>query len=218
VKIISGQAKCLNFMKGGVIFLVTINLSINSYTQTLTDRQIEIIPQYSFNGTGDIWGPCFTVRYTSYFKKRISWGTWIGCTIHDKTWPISFIDSTGRTYDISIRNVMAGIQGGGNLAYAIVRNKKHEFKFELGGVVRYQSTSEPEITSVLYPILTGLPFPVYVFQHTTRQRTLAVGANVQLAYYFTFNNKISLGITAGWQLDTNGESILPLGISVGRRF
>ena len=176
------------------------------------------MPHYSFNGTGDIWGPGFSIRYTNYFKKRISWGVWLGCTIHDKNWPIDFIDSTGRTYDISIRNTTAGIQGGGNIAYSVVRSQMHEFKVELGGVIRYQSTSNPDITTVLYPALTGIPFPVYVFQQTSPQRTLAIGANFQVSYNFNFNNQVSVGIIAGLQTDTNGERILPIGVTVGKRF
>jgi hypothetical protein len=212
------QSSLLNFLKGSIVFFLLASLSFTSYSQNLYKRQIEIIAHRSFNGSGDIWGPGFTVQYKNYFKKRLSWGIWLGCTIHDDVWPLDFIDSNGRHYDISIRNTTAGLQGGGNLGYSVVRNKAHEFKFELGGLVRYQSTSTPDITNVLYPAGTGIPFPVYVFQHTSPQRTLAVGANLQIQYNFTFNNKISIGAMAGWQLDTNGESILPIGITVGRRF
>src|SRR5688572_5478695 len=202
-----------------VIFLLLVTCTFNSYSQDLPKRQIEAMASYSFNGTGDIWGPGFSMRYTNYFKRNISWGAWLGCTIHDKVWPIDFIDSsTGRIIDISIRNMAAGLQGGGNIAYSVVRSQMHEFKLELGGVIRYQSTTTPHITTVLYPALTGIPFPVYVFQQNSPQRTLAIGANFQMSYNFSFNNRVSVGIIAGLQTDTNGERILPIGITVGKRF
>lgn len=201
-----------------IYFFILFNFSLNGNSQTLQRRGIELIPQISFTGTGDVWGPGFTIRYTNYFKKRFSYSLWAGCTIHSASDPLSFTDSLGRFYDISIRDVTGGIQCGSTIEYALIRSKKQEFKLGFGGLIRYQSTSLPDIVTVFYPAGTGIPFPVYVFQQESRQKTIAIGANVQIGYNFIFKNNLYIGVLSSWQMDSNGESILPTGLTVGKKF
>jgi hypothetical protein len=50
------------------------------------------------------------------------------------------------------------------------------------------------------------------------QRTLAWGGSGQLVYNFTLKNNICLGVLAGLQFDTQGDTISQLMFTIGKRF
>ena len=90
--------------------------------------------------------------------------------------------------------------------------------FSLSGILRYQTSSASDAINKLYPALTNLPFPVIVLENSSPQRTYSIGAAPKVGYNYTFNNKIAAGFAGGLQFDTNGDTILQLFLTIGRRF
>ena len=172
----------------------------------------------SFNGTGDINGFAFNTEYGQYFKKKLSWYLGIGGSVHHKNEPIFYTDQSGNSIDGSVRATTAGFQTTCLLSYSIIKTEDNEFFTRFGPVFRYQSTSYWHVLSVYHPAGTGLPFPVVAFINTTSQRTFAIGGTVQIGYAYSINKKISLGILGGLQLDSNGDVLRNVFISIGRRF
>jgi hypothetical protein len=160
----------------------------------------------------------FATKYEETFKKRLSWTVGIGGTIHDGVYPLIFNDPPGNSVDGSIRYTPVGVQVSGNIGYSIIKSNNHDFKFGLGALLRYQSSSYFDNLGILYPAGTGLPFPVVIFQNFTAQKTLAVGGSGQFQYNYMLSKKLTVGIVTGLQIDTNGDTITQLGLAVGRRF
>jgi hypothetical protein len=194
-----------------------ISFIINAQT-SLPKRHIQVYAGTSFNGTGDITGFAFDTEYGQYLKKKSSWYVGIGGTIHDTQWPIFYTDQSGKQVDASVRATTAGFQVSGLYGHSFVRKQKHEFLIKAGPLVRYQSTSYWDGFGVYNPIITNLPFPVVGFVNVSPQRTLALGGNLEFVFNYTISKKVSIGILAELQTDTNGDTISQLLFSVGRRF
>jgi hypothetical protein len=203
------------------IFLLITLLTITHFLNAqiiLPDKKLELLMSQSIHGTGDIPGFNFATEYGERFKKRLSWTVGIGGTIHDGSDTLFFNDPDGNTIDGSIRYTTAGVQTTGDIGYSFIRNKHHDFKLKLGALLRYQSSSYYDIVSTYYPAGTGLPFPVVVFQNKTPQKTFAFGGSGHFQYNYSVSNKLVIGVVAGLQTDTNGDTIRQLGFTMGRQF
>ncbi len=203
------------------LLFVSISLLLTTflYAQTtLPTRTIQLYAGPSLNGTGDIVGFAFDTEYGKYFKKKSSWYVGLGGTIHDRQWPIFYNDREGNQVDGSVRATIAAVQVSGLYGYSFVRNEVNEFLVKVGPIVRYQSSSYWDGLTLYPPAGTGFPIPVVSFFNTTPQRTLALGGNLGFAYNYSISKKISIGILAELQLDTNGDTITQCLLSIGRRF
>lgn len=193
--------------------------SIQSFSQvTIPKNQIELIAGRSVHGSGDSRGLNFSVEYSKYFKKRLIWSASIGGTIHDGVFPLFYEYPSGVQNDGSIQYTTAGLQILTHLGYNFFNSAKNELLFRLGSVLRYQSSSYWDAVTVLYPPLTGLPYPVVVFENSLPQRTFAIGGTTQIKYSYTTKRKISFGMLAGFQFDTNGDNISHISLTIGKRF
>jgi len=45
-----------------------------------------------------------------------------------------------------------------------------------------------------------------------------LGAYPKIEYNYTIRKKVTLGVIAGFQFDTNGDNIMRLSLTLGRRF
>ena len=206
-------------MKNKFIFLLLI-VSFSSYAQNknnINNKHIQFNLGRASHGTGDMRGLIFTTEYGKDFKKHLSWIIGISGTIHDG-FRSNFFESNGNLIDGSIRYTTAGVQTVGQIGYSAIKTTEHEIQIRAGALVRYQSSSFYDDVSILFPGGTGLPFPVIVFNNTTPQRTYSIGGNFEIHYNYTITKKIMIGILAGLQTDTNGDTISQLSLSIGRRF
>lgn len=181
-------------------------------------QQIQLSIGQSFNGTGDTRGLNFATEYNKYFKKKLSWSAALGGTIHDGFFPIFYEYPSGRHNDGSVRYTIAGFQATSHISYNFLNSLQHEFLFRIGTVLRYQSSSYWDVVTVLYTPITGIPYPVVVFENTTPQKTVAIGGSTQISYAYTIQQKISIGFVAGFQFDTQGDNISQVSLTIGRRF
>lgn len=202
-----------------LILLLLLITSFSLFSQTkLPKQQFEIIAGRSTHGTGDLRGLIFISEYSKYFTKKLSWTAALGGTIHDGSLPLFFNDPGSQSIDGSIRYTTAGVQTAGYLGYSFIRTNRHEVQVRAGALLRYQSSSYYNEVSVLYPLATGLAIPVNYFVNTTPQRTFAFGGSSELLYSYTFKKEISLGVLAGLQTDTNGDTITQTALTIGKRF
>lgn len=200
--------------------LIPFSFSLNALNAQMSSsqKQVQIFGGKSFHGTGDMKGISFNTEYQQYFKKKISWSLGLGGTIHDGSFPVFFTDPSGNNIDGSIRYVTAGVQVFSHLGYSILKTNEHQFQIRFGGLIRYQSSSYYDDVTVLYPIATGLPVPVNIFQNSTPQKTFAFGGSGQILYNYTLKGNIVVGILTGIQTDTNGDTITQLSIIIGKKF
>ena len=170
-------------------------------------------------GTGDVTGIQIGVEYEKFFRKRLSWSADLVTTIHNQEDPIFYIDEVGQKHDMSLRFTTAGIQIGGKVSYYFVRSSQWAAGLRVGTFIRRQSSSLPDISTTIYPILTGQPFPLTAFENNTPQTTYSVGGTLNFFANYTIKQKVYIGAGTGLQLDTNGDTFFPqLLFTVGRRF
>lgn len=198
--------------------LVIPYLSFSQNKNVLNEQQLSISAGLSIHGTGDMRGLIFNTEYSKNVRKRLSWIAGIGGTIHDGVLSNYFKDRNGDEVDGSIRYTTAGFQIKNELGYNLLKTVKDQLQIRAGAVLRYQTSSYYDYIEISYPLLTGLPVPVIIINNTTPQRTFAVGGSAELFYNYSITPKILIGVLAGLQTDTNGDTITQLSVSVGRLF
>lgn len=199
-------------------YFTTFFILLCSFNLTAQNKQLQLSIGYSKHGTGDMRGYSFSVDYSKKMKKKFEWTVSIGSTIHDYIFPLVYEYPVGNTVDASIRSTTAGIQSSFSVGYCFLNSKTNKLKMSLGGLIRYQSSSYYDAVAVLYPALTSLPYPVVVFQNTTPQKTVSIGAIANLSYNYKISPKLGIGTLAAFQFDSNGDNISQLSISLCRYF
>ena len=204
------------------IILVILSITICSLfaQENMKPAQIKIVFGRSIHGTGDMGGLAFSTEFQKFFKPRLTWSLSLDGSIHSRDFPIFFNSATNpnQIIDGSIRSTTAGVQVAGHLGYNILKSKQQDFQCRIGALLRYQSSSYYDGVQVLYPPLTGLPIPVNVFDNTTPQNTYAVGGSIQLLYNYTLKNDLTIGPLVGFQIDTNGDALSQISLTIGKRF
>ncbi|MBE9466036.1 hypothetical protein ACFP1I_00235 [Dyadobacter subterraneus] len=206
-------------MQKFLLLALFVIITRSAYSQTLPDQAMKVNIGRGKLGTGDIQGLMLGVEYERFFQKRLSWLTELGMTIHDGSDLLLVTEANGKVHDLSYRYTTAGAQLVGKMGYHFLRTTSWDLGIRVGGLFRYQSSSVPNDRTTIFPIVTGLPLPVYITEHTSSQRTYSFGGISQFFAGYTINQKIILGLTTGLQLDTNGDTIFPqLSFTIGRRF
>ena len=138
----------------------------------------------SYNGTGDLGGFQYGISYGKNInQKRLFWTVGFEGTLHDdESIEYFFTDEQGNNLDGKSRFVSAGLQLVGSLGYDFIKSDRHRFGASVGPLLRYQSSSIPDVISTFFPIITDLPFPVQVIEFREPFRTLALGAVLKVNY------------------------------------
>lgn len=192
-------------------------LVFNSIIFAQKDSNVELNIMRSIHGTGDISGFNFSCNYVSSMNNSFSYVISIGGSTHsDKD--VLIFDFDDRVIDSSILYTTSGIQVGLGFDYNFINADRHKFVLRLVPFGRYQSTSIPDVSTVLFPSLTELPFPVIVFENNSPSETIAAGIESNLLYNFKLNNTISINLLGSLQLDTNGDSIRGFGLGIVKSF
>lgn len=169
--------------------------------------------------TGDVPGFFLSAEYAKQIKSKLNFHVALTATIHDDVTELFYTYPWDNTIiDGSIRNVTAAFQVEGLASYAVLKAGTSNLSVAFGPLLRYQSSSLANATGITYPAATGWPIPLIDFKHTDPMRTLAVGASLQLRYQYHLTKKFSVGLLAGYQLDSNGDNVVRLGITLARRF
>ncbi|GGB78777.1 hypothetical protein [Dyadobacter sediminis] len=209
-------------MKNILLWVVGFLLHTNAFgqgIQELPKRLLSTNIGAGKHGTGDLYGLMVGFEYEKQFRPKLSWSTELAMTIHDGEDLLLVQLDHSPQEDMSYRFTTAGMQLAGKIGYHAVRTKNADIGIKLGVAARYQSTSLADDRVLLFPALTGYPYPLRILRNTEPQRTIAAVAITQLFARYTFGKDIVVGALAGMQLDTNGDVIIPqFSISIGKRF
>lgn len=199
-------------------FLIHTNV-FGQRTQELPKRILSANIGAGKHGTGDLYGLMVGFEYEKQFRPKLSWSTEFAMTIHDgEELLLVKLDNLPQE-DMSYRFTTAGMQFAGKVGFHAVRTKNADIGIKLGVAARYQSTSLADDRVLLFPALTGYPFPLRILRNTEPQRTIAAVALTQLFARHTFGKDIVVGALTGLQLDTNGDVLFPqFSLSIGKRF
>lgn len=200
------------------ILCVFIVIAVMPDLAIAQNKQLQITGGWSKHGSGDLTGFCYGFHYNKYIKPKLSWQLSVEGNMYDGFSPLFYNDQNATVIDGSYRYSISGLQVGYNGRYSFLKNAKSEAIVSVGGFMRYQLSSASDVVNVIYPAITNLPIPVYYFQNTTPVRTMAVGAYPKVEYNYTFKKKITVGVIAGFQFDTNGDNIMNVSLSLGKRF
>jgi hypothetical protein len=196
-----------------LFFLVVFNTAV--FAQKNSHIELNVVR--SVHGTGDISGFNFAGNYISSINKSFSLVFSFGGSTHsDKD--VLIFDVDDRVIDGSILYTTSGIQVGFGFGYNFINANRHKFVLRLVPFGRYQSTSIPDVSTILYPPLTELPFPVIVFENNSPSETIAAGIESDLIYNFKLNNTISINLLCSLQFDTNGDTIRGFGLGIVKSF
>ncbi|MDR9400218.1 MAG: hypothetical protein RI558_02250 [Psychroflexus sp.] len=196
-----------------LFFLVVFNTAVFAQKNS----RIELNFMRSIHGTGDLSGYNFSSNYINPISTKLSYVFSVGGFTHSGSKSLLFAFDD-RFIDSSILYTTSGIQLGFGLDYKFINSKKHKFHFRMIPNLRYQSTSIPDVSTILYPPLTELPFPVIVFENNSPSETIAAGIESDLLYNFKLNNTISINLLGSLQFDTNGDTIRGFGLGIVKSF
>ncbi|MFV9482273.1 hypothetical protein ACNI3T_00470 [Christiangramia sp. ASW11-125] len=206
-------------MSKKICFLLILFISFSSiYSQEYnTNNTISAEFGGSRHGSGDIRGFTYAFRYNKILNKRFDLTISFEGNLNDgEGFPFTWEDpNTGRIYDSTPHNVVAGFQLNGGIAFNIINSKKHKFGLNPSVFGRYQATSLFDMIVTDYPALTGFPVPIRYYYRENPGNTLAVGGSVRLYYNYRISDKYFIGLNPGLQFDTNGDTILFANLSIG---
>ncbi|MFV8269227.1 hypothetical protein ACNQGP_04725 [Flavobacterium sp. GT2N3] len=188
-------------------------------TTTLLNKSLQIEMGTGLHGSGDLAGLTLNTSYTHYFRKKVSYTVEVGTSIHYGSSALYYTDKSGKNIDGSYRFTTAGIQLAGKIGLSVFRNKKNDLGLRLGPLVRYQSSSTPDDINTVFPIAgTGFDVPISFVSNESPQNTLSIGGVFQLFYNYSISNKIYIGPSAGFQIDSNGDTITNISLACGMKF
>ena len=199
-------------------YLALVLLMLCSYSIKAQDGfNLELNMLRTKHGTGDMLGFSFNTNFVKPIKKNLSYVISVGGTTHQQKDEL-FFTVNGRENDGSIVDVTSGFQIGYGLDYKLINSKNHKLGIRLVAFGRYQSTSLPDSRSILYPIITDVPFPVIYFGRTSPAQTFAAGLDTSLIYNIRVYKSFSLNLLGSFQFDTNGDNIIGYGAGIVKSF
>ena len=151
-------------------------------------------------------GIAMEAAYVIPLANRLDLSTGFGSTIHYQN----------EVSDHVMRSLTAGLQLSPEVQYSFASFSPHSFQLIAGGLLRFQTTSIPEMYSTSAPA-GGSPYPSYTIESFGKQNTFSVGYRVGLAYMVNVSQKWETGIKALLQNDTNADVITQISLVVGRR-
>ena len=170
----------------------------------------------SWHGTGDLNGIIFDVSYDYNIKKRIDFSNGLTTTIHyGKDQELSGLSFNSSPDEKLLRFTTAGIQLTSLMNFALLYSIDNQLKFGVGPILRFQSTSLPDIYSY-YQDPNVFPEPFYVFNNYTKPNTFTIGYNFGITYLTKISLNYEIGIKAFFQNDTNGDAITSISLILGR--
>jgi putative salt-induced outer membrane protein YdiY len=108
----------------------------------------------------------------------------------------------------------AGIQLNSMVNFSLISLPRHKFRIGGGTVLRYQSSSLPDVYGIYFN--NDPDDPTYRFNFYNQQNIFTIGYSFDISYIAKVSNKFQLGIKAQFQNDTNGDAITQLSLIVGR--
>ncbi len=199
------------------LFMMGFDAAAQTSDAPFSRKFISLSGGRSTHGTGDMIGVSQRVTYGQYFRKRLFWFSAIGADIHDGKELSITTQPDGSTLDHSFRYTSGAIQLTGGVGWSFLSTNKSEFGVKVGGVLRYQSSSYFDQLAVIFDPQKIGPYPATFILNTSPQRTYSVGIGPEAFYQRTIFRSIFGGLSAGFQVDSNGDVLTNISLSVGKR-
>lgn len=183
----------------------------------LSSKFVSISGGRSTHGTGDMAGVSQRITYGQYFRKKLFWFSAIGADIHDGKFLSTTTQEDGSVLDHSFRYTSGAIQITGGAGWSFLRTRKSDLGVKVSGVLRYQSSSYFDQLAIIFDPQKIGPYPATFILNTSPQRTYAVGVGPEAFYQQTIFKSIFAGLSAGFQVDTNGDVLTNISLSIGKR-
>ncbi len=192
-----------------LLFILFLTLtSINFYGQN-SNNSLSADFGVNMHGSGDIRGYQYGLRYNHFLSKTFDLIIAFEANLNDsQDYEFIWEDPDGNEYDSTLHDVIAGMQINLGIGLNIINTNKHQFGLNPSVFFRYQATSILATTITDFPALTGYPVPIRYLIREEPGNTTAVGGSIRLFYNYKFNSKYFAGINPGFQLDSNGDTIL----------
>jgi hypothetical protein len=167
----------------------------------------------SYHNTDLALGAIMGAEYECYVGRRFNYSVFVAATIDDG------VDSVNQWFqDQVIKGAVnfttSGLQAGGLAGFSIVRSAHHHFQISLGPLVRYQTTSNPDILG----LETTFPYNNMYRENDYPARSLSLGVIGGLSYDYTFKNNVLVGLKGMLQYDSNDDGLHNVFLFIGKRF
>lgn len=202
---------------GILLCSICVEATAQTANPTFSNKFISLSAGRSTHGTGDMTGVSQRVTYGQYFRKKLFWFSAVGADIHDGKVLITTTQDEGTVLDHSYRYTSGAIQITGGAGWSILRTSKSELGARVSGILRYQSSSYFDQLAVTYDPQKIGPYPATIILHTSPQRTCAVGVGPEALYQQNIFQSVFAGLSAGFQVDTNGDVLTNISLSIGKR-
>ena len=201
----------------GIFFSIAVLSSTGSFGQ-LTNHSIQLSVGYSGHGTGDLQGVAIELGYDHVFNKRLDWTNALTTTIHSgKDAVFAYPSSPSPGADRAFNITTAGIQLTSMAHFAVVSARDQKLKFGAGAIIRYQSSSMPDVYGI-YQDPVRFPEPFFVFYDPRPGNIGTVGYTFGITWQVKVSPKYEIGLKGMFQNDTNGDAITSISILAGRLF
>lgn len=201
-----------------IIFTLLLLFSSSYFYGQESDNSLTAEFGMNMHGSGDIKGLQYGARYNHFLSKRFDFILSFEANLNDSRDNL-FIwnDPDGNEYDSTLHDVIAGMQLNLGVGLNILNTQKHQLGVNPSILFRYQATSIMGTTITDYPPITGYPVPIRYLIREEPGNTYAVGGSIRLFYNYKLSAKYFIGINPGFQLDSNGDTILFSTLSFGIR-
>ncbi|TVZ25428.1 hypothetical protein JM83_0340 [Gillisia sp. Hel_I_86] len=193
------------------LFLLFLFITSLTFAQeNISDQQVSIIGEFGLNrhGTGDITGFSYGLRVHKPLSEKFDFIVAFEANLNDrKDTPFFGEDLGGNTYDGTLHDVLAGFQLNFGVGYNFINNNKSKFGINPSVFGRYQANSALG-SEILNPIVTDYPLPIRVLSRYEKGSTYAIGYSVRLYYHYKISDKFLIGISPGFQNDSQGDTML----------
>lgn len=195
-----------------VLFVLFIYNTSNGQTENeMSNNSLQLSLAFSMDGTDNVGGFSISTEYTHFHRRKFSWSVGLTTTIHDGSVPVEYYTSNGVIEEGTVYYTTSGIQSSFAFGYSIIRTKQHNLHAQIGPLVRFQTSSNPE--------REGLALSPYVYFETLKNyQTLSFGGIGGISYSYTFQNNIFILLQGSLQIDSNNDAFNMVGIGVGKRF
>lgn len=174
------------------------------------ENPVSIIAEFGLNkhGTGDQTGFLYGLRVHTPISKRFEIIAAFEANLNDsEDTPFFGEGLNGNSFDGTLHDVLAGFQINGGIGFNLINSNRSKLGINPSIFGRYQANSALS-TNIDYPIITGYPLPIRSLIREESGRTYAIGASIRLYYHYKISDKFLLGISPGFQTDSQDDTML----------
>lgn len=190
-----------------------------AFSQQLKHRSLLVEGGCSLHGSGDYFGGSGNVSYENTHNKFLSLRYQIGATINGGS-AFGYNLTDGFFRSVPMYFVTAGVQTAGLLVFHATGIHRQSLNIMAGPLLCYQLTGSPDSYQYFNTLTEYNPLlrEGYYVIRKINPHVFTVGYRFVLESQLINTEKLSFGLQAGFQNDTNGDVLTNLGIVIRRKW